>query len=329
MTNMGPSLFLCAAGNPEGVRLAIEINQAHQRWYRIVLVDDDPAKQGTEILGLPVIGPFEALADHHPGDQAVNLVARSTAGRDKARARIEGYGLELVSLVHPSIDLRFAQVGQAVTIYAGCTISAMSQVGDHSVIFTQAVLGHGANLGNGAVLAPGAVVNARVQVGEQAYIGSNASVLPDLKIGANATVSACSAAIGDVPPGCVALGVPAEIIGGVTAPPDTTAPSLIQGDVHSWANEISAVFARVLGMPDFPNVLGFFDAGGNSKQVLEAQAALSRTLGVNVSVTDVFRFSEPEKLAAFLMGGNGATISANRAALRRSKRRKKRDKRRC
>ena len=177
------TLYLCAAGNPEGVRLALEVNDAAQRWGRIVLLDDDPAKHGREILDVPVVGPFGTLADHQAGDEAVNLVARSTNGRDGARAKIESFGIPLVSLVHPSVDVRGATLGRAVTIYAGCTISALSTVGDHAVVFTQAVLGHGASLGAGAVLAPGAVVNARVRVGDRAYIGSNASVLPDLEVG--------------------------------------------------------------------------------------------------------------------------------------------------
>ena len=44
-------LFLCGAGNPEGVRLAIRINERERRWSRIVLLDDDRGKQG-RVLGI-------------------------------------------------------------------------------------------------------------------------------------------------------------------------------------------------------------------------------------------------------------------------------------
>ena len=50
------TLFLCAASNPEAVRLALEVNDALKRWDRIVLLDDDPAKQGQEILGVVLRG---------------------------------------------------------------------------------------------------------------------------------------------------------------------------------------------------------------------------------------------------------------------------------
>lgn len=317
------TLYLCAAGNPDGVRLALEVNDAAQRWDRIVLLDDDPAKHGSQILDVPVIGPFAALADHQPGDEAVNLVARSTKGRDGARAKIESFGIPLVSLIHPTVNLRGATLGRAVTVYEGCTISALSTVGDYAVVFTQAVLGHGATLGVGAVIAPGAVVNARVRVGDRAYIGSNASVLPDIAIGTEATVSACSAVLGDVPAGCTALGVPAEIMGG----PEPTALFGVANetadagqpspDASAILEKVKARFAEVLNMPSLASNANFFDAGGNSKQALELQSSLRNALGVRVSIVDIFRFPSPVQLANHLFGDRPTPPRPTRADMRR------------
>ncbi len=317
------TLYLCAAGNPEGVRLALQVNDAAQRWDRIVILDDDPAKHGHKILDVPVVGPFGALADHQAGDEAVNLVARSTKGRDGARAKIESFGIALVSLIHPSVDLQGANIGQAVTIYAGCTISALSTVGDNAIVFTQAVLGHGATLGAGAVLAPGAVVNARVKVGDRAYIGSNASVLPDLEVGEDATVSACSAAVGDVPAGCIALGVPAEVIGG---PQPTALPAATQGETYESEpsadssgslEEVRAIFAKILDTPSIGGDVNFFEAGGNSKRALELQVSLRNQLGVPVTIVDIFRFPSPGQLTIHLFGQASKSSRRSRASIRR------------
>ncbi|MBZ0128345.1 MAG: hypothetical protein K8F59_04475 [Rhodobacteraceae bacterium] len=318
------TLYLCAAGNPEGVRLALTVNDADQRWDRIVLLDDDPAKHGCEIMGVPVVGPFAALADHKAGDEAVNLVARSTTGRDKARAKIESYGIPLTSLVAPSVDIRGANLGRAVTIYAGGVISALSTVRDHSVVFTQAVLGHGATLGAGAVLAPGAVVNARVRVGDRAYIGSNASVLPDLEVGKDATVSACSAVLFDVPAGCTALGVPAEVMG-VSAPPAFSAPAQSHGngqsaDATAFQAAVKAVFAEILDDPSIGSDENFFNAGGNSMLALKMKNMLSDRLRVSVSIVDIFRFPRADQLASHLFPGAGIPSRPTRAALRLSRR---------
>lgn len=317
------TLYLCAAGNPEGVRLALEVNDASRRWDRIVLLDDDATKLGIEILGVPVLAGFAALAGHQPGDEAVNLVARTTKGRNGARARIEGFGIPLASLIHPSVDVRYASVGRAVTIYAGCTLSALSTVGDHAIIFAQAVLGHGATLGVGAVLAPGAVVNARVRVGDRAYIGSNASVLPDIDIGDDATVSACSAVLGDLPAGCTALGVPAEILG---RPAPSTAPDFADmnarqrapsADALASLDAVKALFAEVLGAPSIGRDANFFDAGGTSKQALELQVSLRDALRVPVTIVDIFRFPSPAQLTNHLFGNSGAPAYPSRADMRR------------
>ena len=314
------TLYLCAAGNPEAVRLALTVNDANQRWDRIVILDDNPAKHGREILDVPVVGPFGALADRQVGDEAVNLVARSTKGRDGARAKIESFGIPLVSLVHPSVDVRGATLGRAVTIYAGCTISALSTVGDHAVIFTQAVLGHGASLGAGAVLAPGAVVNARVRVGDRAYIGSNASVLPDLEVGKEATVSACSAVLFDVPVGFTALGVPAELLGAPTTlhPPAATQDHEreFSADTPSLLADVQAIYAKVLDKPSIRSDVNFFDAGGNSMRALEMQVLLSDKLAVPVTIVDIFRCPSPNQLASHLSGGASNPVRPSLVAMR-------------
>ena len=75
------TLFLCGAGNSEGVRLALTVNQQQRSWDEVVLLDDDAKKHGAALLGVPVIGSLDRLADAKPGSAAVNLVARTTAGR--------------------------------------------------------------------------------------------------------------------------------------------------------------------------------------------------------------------------------------------------------
>lgn len=316
------TLYLCAAGNPEAVRLALSVNEAEQRWDRIVLLDDDPAKQGLDVMGVRVVGPFAALAGHQQGDEAVNLVARSTKGRDGARAKIEGFGIGLTSLVHPNVDLRGTTLGRAVTIYEGAVISALSTVGDHAVVFTQAVLGHGATLGAGAVLAPGAVVNARVQVGDRAYIGSNASVLPDLAVGEGATVSACSAVLFDVPPGSTALGVPAEIMGAQTAAP-AQVPARHNGqdsDAAAFEAAVKAVFAEILGVSSIDAQENFFNQGGNSMRAVALQTMLSDRLAVPVTIVDIFRFPTPGGLAAHLFVGHHTPVRPSLATMRLQRR---------
>jgi sugar O-acyltransferase (sialic acid O-acetyltransferase NeuD family) len=208
------TLYLCGAGNPEGVRLALAVNRASHRWERIVVLDDDASKHGRSILGVEIVGPFQMLeAADAKTDEVSNLVARTTTRRQAAFDSLRPFGIPFASLIHPSVDTTGVALGANITAYENAVLSALATVDEGSVLFPAANVGHGSHLGRGCVLAPGAVVNARVEVGEGVYVGTNASILPDLKVGAWASIGSCSAVIEDVPPGALVMGVPAQILG--------------------------------------------------------------------------------------------------------------------
>lgn len=206
-------LYLCGAGNREAVRLALAVNGRDSRWDRIVLLDDTPAKRGLRILGIEVIGPFSMLAEADPDrSEVVNLVARSTVGRFKARERIASYGIPFASLVSLDADVSGVELGSGVTIYQNVVLGPMTSIGDGSVVFMGTVVGNGSVLGRDCVLAPHATVNARVRLGDGSYVGSNAAILPDATVGPWATIGACSAVLKNVPAGATVMGVPAKMV---------------------------------------------------------------------------------------------------------------------
>ncbi len=207
------TLYLCGAGNPEGVRLALTVNRAQNRWERIVILDDDPSKQRKLILGVEIAGPFSLLERADPTSTDVaNLVARTTKGRQSALRKIETYGIPFATLIDPSVDTMGVEFGRNITVYRTAFLSANATLGEGTVVFAGALAGHGCQIGRGCVLAPGAVINARVELGEGVYVGTNASILPDLKIGPWATIGANSAVVQDVPSGATVMGVPAQVL---------------------------------------------------------------------------------------------------------------------
>jgi sugar O-acyltransferase (sialic acid O-acetyltransferase NeuD family) len=207
------TLYLCGAGNPEGVRLALTINRAQNRWNRIILLDDDPSKQGQSILGVEIAGPFTLLGQADPASsEVVNLVARTTRGRRSAQHKIEAFGLPFTPLIDSNVDITWVEYGRDITVYRNATFCASARVDEGSIVFGGAMVGHGSRLGRCCVLAPGAVVNARVELGDGVYVGTNASILPDLKVGSWATIGANSAVIQDVPAGATVMGVPAQVL---------------------------------------------------------------------------------------------------------------------
>ncbi len=206
-------LYLCGAGNPEGVRLALNINRLQNQWDEIILLDDDSVKQGQSILGVKIAGGFSMLAEaERSSSEVANLVARTTKKRQSALNKIQTFNIPFASLIDPDVDITGVDLGKDIIVYRGVIFCANAVVGEGSVIFAGAIIGHGCYIGRCCIIAPGAVINARVELGDGVYVGTNASILPDLKIGSWATIGANSAVVQDVPSEATVMGVPAQII---------------------------------------------------------------------------------------------------------------------
>ncbi len=220
------TLYLCGAGNCEGVRLALAINQRQSRWDRIILLDDDPAKLGESILGVEIAGGFGMLAQASPErSEVANLVTRTPVKRWSARRKIEAYNLPFATMVHPSVEIDGVAFGQDVTVYQNAIVSPRVTMGEGSVIWMGAAVGQESRLGRCCVVGPHAVVNGRVQIEDGVYVGTNATILPELRIGSWATIAAGSVAMQHVPAGATVLGVPGKIVWVVRQQPFKMEPS--------------------------------------------------------------------------------------------------------
>jgi sugar O-acyltransferase (sialic acid O-acetyltransferase NeuD family) len=337
------TLYLCAVGNGEGIRLALTVNRAQRRWSRIVLLDDDEKKHGTVRLGLEVAGSFDLLGRADPASsEVVNLVTRTTEGRARARAKIARYDIPFASLVHPNVDLFGTEVGREVTLYQNASVGAEASVGESSVVLVGAVVGHGVRIGRSCVVAPNAVINARVRVEDRVYVGSNASVLPDLAIGEGATIAANSVVFSDVPPGATAIGAPASIImapghgAGGDMPVEAARGTALGGEARAMpasgdgreaAGEpeedvalegcIVRIVRDVLGSSALGATANFFEIGCNSAKALQIWRRIQGESGRPLSIVDIYRHPSARALASFL-GGSGQAGSHVRQAQQRA-----------
>jgi sugar O-acyltransferase (sialic acid O-acetyltransferase NeuD family) len=214
------TLYLCGAGNSEGVRLALTINRKERRWDHIVILDDDPQKHGRIILDVKVVGSLDLLKRVPPRcGEVVNLVARSAVKRWIVRRKLQAYGVPVASLVHPDVDISGVTLPRDILVYQHAEIGPEVSIGEGSVVFMGAGVGHESRLQDGCVVAPHAIINARVQLGDGVYVGSNATLLPEVKVGAWATIGAGTMAMRDVPAGATLLGVPGIIVCKLPRPP--------------------------------------------------------------------------------------------------------------
>nr|WP_229770549.1 MULTISPECIES: acyltransferase [unclassified Halorhabdus] len=102
-----------------------------------------------------------------------------------------------------------ADVGEGVALAFGATPDMLWP--DRLVIEDDAIVGYDATLLCHEYLQD-EYRTGEVVVGERAMVGAGAVVLPGVRIGADAQVSANSLVTEDVPPGATVAGVPAEVV---------------------------------------------------------------------------------------------------------------------
>lgn len=202
----------CGGLARETVDLVHDANVAGAGWALEGFVDDDPAKHGKTISGLPVLGPTEML-DERP-DTAVALCVgnpHNPHSRTDVANRLALPASRYATLVHPSAAIgRSCTIGYGGIVLAGVVATADVWVGSHVVIMPATVLTHDDVIGDGATIASGVRVSGSVHVGPAAYLGAGAVVREGVRIGAGAVLGAASLALRDIPDGEVWAGVPAH-----------------------------------------------------------------------------------------------------------------------
>ena len=309
--------YLCGAGNSEGVRLAQRVAMQSPGSVRLAILDDDTAKHGTTLLGVPIEGGIDSLRSAGPAAMAVNLVARRTSVRAAVHRRIAACGVPFRNLFHPGVDVTDCEIGNGLVIYEQAIVSPETRLGDGGCVLMRAIVGHGTTIGEHSVIAPGAVLNARVRVGSRVYVGSNASVLPDISIGDDATIGANTLVTSDVPAGATVVGVPGQALVG----PVTSAPAEVRRDPEpqAAATQMEArlleLLAGVLGHAKASPCDNFFDAGGSSLHAIQFVQAVKAALGAELTLPQFYANSTMRRLATHLTGAS-ADDSVRGALLR-------------
>jgi UDP-2-acetamido-3-amino-2,3-dideoxy-glucuronate N-acetyltransferase len=117
----------------------------------------------------------------------------------------------------------FVEIQKGVVVGRRCKISSHTFICEGVLIEDEVFIGHGVMFTNDryprATTEDGKTKGEedwqvlRTRVGHRASIGSNVTILPGISIGTRALIAAGAVVTRDVPPGAIAAGVPAKVIG--------------------------------------------------------------------------------------------------------------------
>ena len=177
-------------------------------------LDDNPAKTGTQVGGLTVLGGLDWLEQANaPLCVAVGIGAsvarRATVLRLKAMVR----KLSFPPLIHPDARLGIRlEVGEGTLVQSGCILACDVKVGDFVVLNLGVSLSHDSVVGDFATLAPGARMAGAVHVGAMAEVGMGTLVIQGRTLGEACFTGAGAVIIRDVEPNVTVVGVPGRIL---------------------------------------------------------------------------------------------------------------------
>ncbi len=170
------------------------------------VLDDDAAKHGRMVLGVPVVGAVERAAE---GDHEAVIAVGHNATRKRISESLPG--LRWATVVHPSAVVHeTVRLGAGTVVFAGAVVQPDTRLGAHTIINTGASADHDNDLGDYVHLAPGVRLAGDVTLEEGVFMGIASAALPGVRIGAWTTVGAGGVVTRDLPGGVTAVGVPAR-----------------------------------------------------------------------------------------------------------------------
>jgi len=182
--------------------------------YDIIGYLDDGYPAGEEVLGLPVLGGAEKLAEL--ADRGVRIAVNGVGGIGDLQIRLTVYdrlhmaGFLCPSVIHPTAFLeKSVQLADGVQVFPFSYLGTEVIVGYGSIINTGAIVSHNCTLAPFVNLSPGATLAGGVVVGEKALVGMRATVNLNVRIGQGARIGNGATVKADVPDGGV---VPAGTI---------------------------------------------------------------------------------------------------------------------
>ncbi len=172
--------------------------------YHIVGIVDDSLESGIRLMGLPVLGGSEMLADL--ARQGVRLAVNAVGGIGNVSVRVQVFqklaeaGFACPAVIHPSAWIEpSASLAAGVQVFPHAYVGSEARVGYGAIVNTGAIVSHDCQIGDYANISPGAMLAGEVQVGAGTLVGMGATINLQVSIGTGARIGNSATVKSDVP----------------------------------------------------------------------------------------------------------------------------------
>jgi sugar O-acyltransferase (sialic acid O-acetyltransferase NeuD family) len=208
-----PLVIIGAGGHGREIHDIVEAINDLSASYRFLGFIDDGLRSEVLLVDRKThhIGGMEKLEGLPEGTRYVIAI-----GDGRVRRRIDEHasalGLEPATLIHPQTTLGRHRivVGPGAVLFPHVSLTTNIRLGRHVHLNVAVSVGHDSTLHDYVTVNPGAAIAGNVTLETECTIGTGAAVIQGLTVGRGSIVGAGAAVVTDIPPGVVAVGVPAR-----------------------------------------------------------------------------------------------------------------------
>ena len=126
---------------------------------------------------------------------------------------IEARGFGFDTVIHPSATIdEFTAIGTGCIVCPGVVLTCDIKVGQHSIVNIGTTINHDCEIGSFVSIGPSVSIAGRVTIGDGCWISVGTKIINRISIGKGSLIAAGSVVTKDIPPGVLAVGVPAKPI---------------------------------------------------------------------------------------------------------------------
>lgn len=210
---MVKDLIVVGSGGLNLVRLLEDINAEKKTYNFLGFLEKDETKHGKNVLGYPIFGGDNLLLTEFKNCVVINNVMGTPRLHEVITRNLKDkYGITYFpNLIHPSVDMRYVNIGVGNIIYAHSILEPLSSIGDFNILF-QAFVAHETKVGNYNLMA-NSTVGSRTSIGSYNLLGNGSYVTNSCRVGDDNVIGVGSVVMQPVESGKRLLGNPAMEMG--------------------------------------------------------------------------------------------------------------------